>query len=43
MPLPPEVAKAATFLPDQSQPLQKLLTTSGAQPYQIGKPISTVS
>ena len=43
MPLPPDVAKAATFFPLQTYPLQNVLTTLGAQPYHIGNPIRTVS
>lgn len=35
IPLPPDVATAATFLPVQSYSLQNVFTTFGAQPYHI--------
>ena len=43
MPLPPEVAKGMSFLPEKSPPSRNVSTIVGATYHQIGKPTKTVS
>ena len=43
MPLPPEVAKGITVLPEKSYSSRKVLMMVGATYHQMGKPTNTVS